>query len=90
LIVALEASGRSHALGFGQIEASMHIYGDPVVAARLIGAYQAIEDIIEHTLRVTRARVAEAAAPWAGRGRLHRAPALSDAPLGGSACRNEA
>ena len=42
----------------------MHIYGDPVVAARLIGAYQAIEDIIEHTLRVTRARVAEAAAPW--------------------------
>jgi hypothetical protein len=64
LIVALEASGRSQTLGFGQIEASLPVYGDPIVAPRLIGGYQAIEDIIDHTLRVTCARVAKAAASW--------------------------
>src|SRR5512132_2433445 len=56
----LEASGRSQTLRFGRIEASLPIYGDPVVTARLVRGYQAIEDIVEHTLRVTRARVAEA------------------------------
>jgi hypothetical protein len=51
-------------LGFGKIEASLPIYGDPVVTSRLVRSYQAIEEIVEHMLRVTRARVAEATAPW--------------------------
>src|SRR5262245_23927214 len=60
----LEASGRSQAPGFGQVEASLPIYGDPVVTARLVRGYQTIECIVEHPLGVTRARVAEATAPW--------------------------
>src|SRR5262245_29203746 len=60
----LGRSGRSQTRGFGKIEASLPIDGDAVVTARLVRGYQAIEDIVEHTLRVTRARVAEAAAPW--------------------------